>query len=153
LIFVYKLQINQMLNFIVIRCYMLLGQMLRVGARGTRTQGSSFLSSSRFTGVTAAAAARFCPAARSQTLGLVGRYSSSTTTTAVEGGKLTQEEVDNQNKHANVLRLVNAYRTYGHFDAALDPLGRRQRGYHHHHSDYSPLSSAVVPCNYYDRHL
>lgn len=102
--------------------------MLRVGARGTRTQGSSFLSSSRFTGVTAAAAARFCPAARSQTLGLVGRYSSSTTTTAVEGGKLTQEEVDNQNKHANVLRLVNAYRTYGHFDAALDPLGRRQRG-------------------------
>ena len=100
--------------------------MLRVGARGARTQGSSFLASSRFTGVTAA---RFCPAARSQTLGLVaGRYS--TTTAVVEGGKLTQEEVDNQNKHANVLRLVNAYRTYGHFDAALDPLGRRQRRYH-----------------------
>jgi hypothetical protein len=93
--------------------------MLRVGARGVRTQGG--LLSSRHVATTA----RFAgPSARAGLGG--GRCYSSAS--SVEGGKLTQEELDNQNKHANLLRLVNAYRTYGHFDAALDPLGRRQRG-------------------------
>ncbi|KAJ3380793.1 putative 2-oxoglutarate dehydrogenase E1 component DHKTD1, mitochondrial [Lobulomyces angularis] len=35
----------------------------------------------------------------------------------------TQEQLDNRNANANLLRLVKAYRTKGHLQADLDPLG------------------------------
>jgi probable 2-oxoglutarate dehydrogenase E1 component DHKTD1 len=35
----------------------------------------------------------------------------------------TDKQLDNRRKNANLLRLVIAYRTHGHRNAKLDPLG------------------------------
>jgi len=39
----------------------------------------------------------------------------------------TAEQIHNRNENANLVRLVKAFRTYGHLDAELDPLGIQSR--------------------------
>jgi hypothetical protein len=60
-----------------------------------------------------------------------GRSSYSTSTSPTSGGErslqLTAEERDNQVKHSGLLRYINAYRTWGHLEAKIDPLGRKER--------------------------
>ena len=34
----------------------------------------------------------------------------------------TRDEISNRSKNPNLVRLVEAYRTYGHLKASLDPL-------------------------------
>ncbi len=55
------------------------------------------------------------------------------TSSAAAGNKaaqvtLSSEEIANQQQHANLLRFITAFRTYGHLEAQLDPLGQQQKG-------------------------
>lgn len=38
------------------------------------------------------------------------------------------EEIANRKENANLLRMVSSFRTYGHLEADLDPLGLQNRG-------------------------
>ncbi len=55
------------------------------------------------------------------------------TSSAAAGNKAAQvtlspEEIANQQQHSNLLRFITAFRTYGHLEAQLDPLGQQQKG-------------------------
>jgi len=55
--------------------------------------------------------------------------------------KDTEEQSKNRIENANLVRLVKAYRTYGHLEADLDPLGLLTRRFGSLSSLFPSLSS------------